>query len=417
MRLPLAGAIVGVGDPSQPPPYDLSQAKANNRYHFYGQDSWRLRPNLTVNFGLGWEFESTLVNRDLTKPAYLAPIYGSDLSATENNNHNFEPAAGFAWNVGKDNKTVIRGGAGIYYDTESLYRRLQERSFIGPVGNGRIQYPSSGLKNIFPGIFYLNGQGALTPVNVGDPLPYSQITNLTLGQFMQIYQQQFPLLQAALAPKNLNDLSVRNIQLSKTGSQLYPLHYPMQRSYQMSVGVQRELTNNLVVSGDFVRRVFVDTLIGEIDQNKYNSFTNGVRSPVIPVCQGAQASDPNAECSTGQITFWTPGGRGVYNGLLLRADKRFSRRFQFTASYALTAQSGLNTIYNYNNYFQSYGPQNARHILNATGVVNLPLGFELGLISYSSEPFAGYCCGPRHRPHRQRRFQRYARSQEFRSMA
>src|SRR5262249_28335939 len=125
-------------------------------------------------------------------------------------------------------------------------------------------------------------------------------------------------------------------------------------------------------------------LIGELDQNRYNRFINGVRSPVIPLCTGTQASDPNAECSQGQITFWTPGGRGVYNALLVRADKRFSRRFQFTASYALTAQSGLNTIYNLDNYNQSYGPQGSRHILSVSGVVNLPLGIELGLISYSA---------------------------------
>jgi hypothetical protein len=110
---------------------------------------------------------------------------------------------------------------------------------------------------------------------------------------------------------------------------------------------------------------------------------NGVRSPVIPLCTGTQAADPNAECSPGQITFWTPGGRGVYNALLVRADKRFSRRFQFTASYALAAQSGLNTIYNLDNYNQSYGPQGPRHILSVSGTVNLPWGFELGLISYS----------------------------------
>jgi hypothetical protein len=383
LKMPLVYGVIGVGDPSQPPPYNLDQAKANNRYHFYAQDSWKIRPNFTLNYGLGWEFESTLVNRDLTKPAYLAPIYGSNLSASQNNYHNFEPALGFAWNVGKDNKTVVRGGAGIYYDTESLYRRLQERSIIGPVGNGRIQFQSSGLKNTFPGIFYLSGQGVPTPVAVGDPLPFAQLTNLTLGQFLQIYNQQFPALQATLAPKNLNDLSVRNIQLSKQGAQLYPLNYPMQRSYQMSLGVQREVTGSLVISADFVRRVFVNTLIGELDQNRYNRFINGTRTPVIPVCTGTQASNPLAECSTGQITFWTPGGRGVYNALLVRAEKRFSRRFQFTASYALQARNGLNTIYNMDNYNQSYGPQGPRHILSLSGVVNLPKGFELGLISYS----------------------------------
>ena len=260
---------------------------------------------------------------------------------------------------------------------------MQERAAIGPIGNGRIQFPSSGLRNIFPGILYLSGAGVPTPVAVGDPLPYSQLTNLTLGQFMQIYNQQFPALQAALAPQNLNDLSVRNIQKTKSAAQLYPLHYPTQRSYQMSLGVQREVTGSLVIGADFVRRVFVNTLIGELDLNRYNRFTNGVRNPVIPVCTGTQAADANAGCSTGQITFWTPGGRGVYNALLVRADKRFSKRFQFTASYALTAQSGLNTIYNMDNYNQSYGPQGSRHILSVSGVVNLPLGFELGVISYS----------------------------------
>jgi hypothetical protein len=383
LKLPMGGAVLGVGDPSQPPPYNLSQAKSNNRYHFYAQDSWRVRPNFTVNYGLGWEFESTLVNRDIPKPAYLAPIYGSDLRATQNNYHNFEPALGFAWNVGKDNKTVVRGGAGIYYDTESLYRRLQERSYLGPVGNGRIQFQSSGLKNIFPGIYYLGSAGPV-PVNVGDPLPYAQLTNLTLGQFMQIYNQEFPALRAALAPKNLSDLSVRTINLAKTGAQLYPLRYPTQRSYQMSIGVQREVAGSVVISGDFVRRVFVNTLIGELDQNRYNRFLNGVRSPVIPVCTGAQSADPTAECSIGQVTFWTPGGRGVYNALLVRADKRFSRRFQGTASYALTSQTGYtSTIYNLDNYNSSLGPQGPRHILNVSGVVSLPWGFELGLISSS----------------------------------
>lgn len=380
LNLPFGGGVVGIGDPSQPPPYNIDQAKNNNRLRFFGQDTWHIKPNFTLNYGLAWEYESTLFNGDLSKPAYLAPIYGDNLSPTRNNTHNFSPSLGFAWNIGKDNKTVIRAGAGIYYDTEELYHRLQERASIGPVGNGRIEFPSTGFTNIFPGIVVITSSG-ITPLPIGASLPSGQLTNLTLGQFNQILSQQLPVVTAALAPVNPNDLSVRNIQIAKTGTDLYPLNYPVDRSYQMDIGIQREITPGMVLTADYVRRVFVDTLFSDIDLNRFNRFINGARTPVIPQCLPAQASDPTVECSNGGITFWTPGGRGVYNALLVKLDKRLTNRIQFTASYALTGQSGINGIQNLDNYFSSYGPQGSRHILNISGVVEMPFGFELGVIS------------------------------------
>ncbi|HXB72430.1 MAG TPA: carboxypeptidase regulatory-like domain-containing protein, partial [Candidatus Acidoferrales bacterium] len=216
LNLPFLGGVVGIGDPSQPPPYNVDQAKLNKRYRLFAQDSWHIKPRFTLNYGLAWSLESTLVNRDLKKPAYLAPVYGSDLSPTNNNFHNFTPSLGFAWTADKSAKTVVRGGFGIYYDTELLYRRLQERAFIGPVGNGRIQFPTTGFTNIFPGIVDINLGGA--PVPIGAPLPSGHIINLTLGQYLQIQQQQAPIISAQLAPKNLNDLSVTSIDINKAGA-------------------------------------------------------------------------------------------------------------------------------------------------------------------------------------------------------
>lgn len=383
MNLPFLGGVIGIGDPGQPPPYNVGQAKINNRAHIFVQDSWRVRPRFTLNYGLAWSFESTLVNRDLSKPAFLAPLYGSDLSPTNNNYHNFSPALGFAWQADRTGKTVVRGGFGIYYDTESLYKRLQERAYTGPVGNGRIQYPATGLKNIFPGIIDIQQGGK--PVPVGAALP-GDLTNMTLAQYLQIQNQQVGPITAALAPKNLNDLSVRNIDISKAGAQLYPKDFPVQRGLHFSLGVQRQLRQDMVLSVDFVRRVYLNFSLGEIDLNRYNRFINGVRSPVIPACTGTQASIVGFECSTGSITFWEPAGRSVYNAMLVRFDKRFSRRYQFTVSYALQDQHGYNTIYNLDNWSQAYGPQNTHNILNASAIVDLPWGFQLGIISATATP-------------------------------
>jgi hypothetical protein len=383
LNLPFAGAVVGVGDPGQPPPYNVDKAKVNSRLRFYGQDSWKIKPRFTLNYGLAWNFESTLVNRDLDKPQYLAPLYGSDLSPTKNNYNNFSPSGGFAWTADKAGKTVVRAGAGLYWETELLWRRLQERAAIGPVGNGRLQIPHTSFTNIFPGIVNLNTS---LPVAIGQALPASgQVTNMTVGQFMQIYNAQIAAVQAQLAPKNLNDLSVRNIQLSKTAGDLYPHEYPVQHSIHMNIGVQRELPGNMILAVDFVRRNFEDTLFGSLDQNRFNRFINGVQTPVIPRCTtAAQSNDPNAQCSNGSITFWTPGGREVYNGLLVKLDKRFSHRYLFGASYAFTDRSSVGTISNLDNYFESYGPTGARHLLNLSGLIDFPGNVQLGIISAMS---------------------------------
>lgn len=382
LNLPFAGAVIGVGDPSQPPPYNVDKAKVNNRMRFFGQDTWKVRPNFTLNYGLAWNFESTLVNRDIDKPKYLAPLYGSDLTPTNNNYNNFSPSFGIAWTLDKSNKTVVRAGAGLYWDTELLWRRLQERAFIGPRGNGRIQFPSTGF--VLPaGVTIIDFGAGGRPVGPGSPIPQS-LTTMTLGQFLQIYNAQIGAINQTFGTLS-NDLSVRNIQLNKSGAQLYPKDYPVQHSYQMNLGIQRDLGHDMVLTVDYVRRVFLNTLLGELDLNRYQRRINGVQSPIIPICaNAAQRADPNAQCSTGGISFWVPGGRGVYNAMLAKLDKRFSKRYLFTASYALTAQSGINGIANMDNYFQTWGPQGAMHILNVSGLVELPWGFQVGLISSMS---------------------------------
>jgi hypothetical protein len=77
-------------------------------YAFFGQDDWKINPRLTLSLGMRWEYES------LPK-AFLA---NPDIPATNtmpSDTNNLGPRVGFAYQMTKDAKTVLRGGYGIYY--------------------------------------------------------------------------------------------------------------------------------------------------------------------------------------------------------------------------------------------------------------------------------------------------------------
>jgi hypothetical protein len=74
--------------------------------------------------------------------------------------------------------------------------------------------------------------------------------------------------------------------------------------------------------------------------------------------------------------------------LLVRADKRFSRRYQLGVSYALQSDTnvyGIQKLYtpitNLNNWMQNVGPSSPRHILNISAIVQIPGGVQVSLIS------------------------------------
>jgi hypothetical protein len=83
----------GFGDPNY-----INTTKRNN---YFIQDTWSVTRRLTLNFGLRYEIElhNPIVPRDL---------------------NNISPRLGFAWSPGRDQKTAIRGGYGIYYSQVNL---------------------------------------------------------------------------------------------------------------------------------------------------------------------------------------------------------------------------------------------------------------------------------------------------------
>ncbi len=117
---------------------------AQNSYEFYGQDSWKIRPNLTITFGLRyslfsppWETNGLQVSPTISLsdwfeqrrsgmlrgiPSNQNPLVSFDLSGPANgkpgfyhwDKKNFAPRLAFAWSP--DTKTTLRAGFGVAYD-------------------------------------------------------------------------------------------------------------------------------------------------------------------------------------------------------------------------------------------------------------------------------------------------------------
>ncbi|MBI4468666.1 MAG: carboxypeptidase regulatory-like domain-containing protein [Acidobacteria bacterium] len=97
----------------------------------YAQDEWRIRPNLTVQYGVRWELN--LAPGEAAGRVYVpdGPIEGSRgpvsfVQAGRWYQHSswkaFAPRVAFAWQPFRDGKTVIRAGYGMAFDTLSTFR-------------------------------------------------------------------------------------------------------------------------------------------------------------------------------------------------------------------------------------------------------------------------------------------------------
>jgi hypothetical protein len=391
LKLPLHSFETTIGS-GMVPWLDFRPHRVLDLYRLYAGDTWRVGPRLTVNAGLAWSYEPNALNHDLTKPSLLAPVLGAGgLNAPTVRFGNFSPTLGFAWTVTRDGKMVVRGGAGRYFDpaASNHFNNLRnERQQLSPFGTGSISVPGSSI----------GWQGST--------LEFRSPTIFTGAQLLSILPDLRAELLQTRNPDN-RDFAVRNIDFTKSGANLYDPSYQTPYAIHFALGVQRELAGGIVLNADVVWKRFIHTFINGIDYNHWNS----ARGPVIPACTQQQRNDVTAVCSNGNLYFDTTIGRARYKGLLVRAEKRFSGRAQFLASYALGSYVGTNgtgvgtseapggRVFGFNNddWFENYGPlpTDLRHILNLSGVANLPWRFQVAfsVSAYSRLPFAPYVSG------------------------
>jgi len=92
-------------------------------YGFFIQDDWKVSERLTLNLGLRWDIfpsQSEVADRMANfDPATQTMILADGGGMVDTEWNNFGPRVGFAYALTGDNKTVLRGGYGIYYSVEN----------------------------------------------------------------------------------------------------------------------------------------------------------------------------------------------------------------------------------------------------------------------------------------------------------
>lgn len=316
LNAPVRDFSMGIGNDILPFD-DPNGNTVNHRWQLYFNDSWKLHPRFTLNYGLAYRYDTNLWNTEAPRPSIIAPLFGEGTAPPNNDTNNLSPRLGFAWDVAGDAKTVVRGGFGLYYDTTIDNLRLFEGADVSPPGSELFLVGADIKSTLLPG-----GDARFGAT------PGSSTGFLTLRDALAI----MGALRADLEARTFASNAATSIEAFQAVSgPLFSTEFQLPYSIQYSIGVQRELPWDMVLQADFNYRKQLHEVL-TYDANFADAVDrDGNSLVIIPGTTFGRNGAPQP------VPYADSSGFSVYKALLLRVNKRFSNRFQMTASYTLAA--------------------------------------------------------------------------------
>jgi hypothetical protein len=252
----------------------------DNQIDLYAGDTWKVKPRVTVTYGLHWLRDTGRSNSDLPAiPALnsLGPGLGAKVRQP---NMNFAPQVGVSWDASSSGKTIVRAGAGLFYDVSAFQiamldrpLRLSQGTFLSTpaacVGGapGEIQWPNAGAAgtSIASGAGIVNTNGTVSPTWCGQSIGLAGPQAIAL-------QQAYQAATAAAAGTNASYIGNAGSFAGPyaNGLSLLSPDYQTPRTAQFNIGIQHELWPGMVLTLDYVRDVTTRTLLG-VDVNQGGS--------------------------------------------------------------------------------------------------------------------------------------------------
>jgi hypothetical protein len=296
-------------------------------YAFFGQDTWRATHKLTLNFGVRYELDRRL-------------------SPVPTGKNNFAPRFGFSWNPGKSEKTIVRGGYGIFY---------------GPIISS-VDYVARSLNEING---YRPIAQVLTTLDTANPLA----TRGPINIYQTLLKQGVIGVPDTIRLITPADLAQFGITFSHVGPRppltvLFRVapDYRNPYSQQTSVGIEHEFRDGWSASLNYLfastRRI---TRARDINLLPAPIGPLGIRdwstAPGHP-CAGAAVVNCFRDPLLLQENQYESTARAFYHGMIIEVTKRVSRGWSLAGNYTLS--KSIDEVTDFNSDFQANDQSNTR---------------------------------------------------------
>ncbi len=266
----------------------------------YFQDDWKVSPRLTLNLGIRYDIETgrhaqndmqsafnmTAINPVCNCPGVVtfAGVNGVPNSNWATDTHNFAPRFGFAWRPFGDEKTVVRGGYGVFFGNPDD----QGFNNSAVLGFATLANLTSANNNLTPALYLKNGVPGVQAPTAADRTP-----SFGVGSGVDFYQY------------------------------LRPMPYSMQSNF----GIQHEY-HSVLISGQYLmnlgRHLTADNLsLNEIPPALWGTSANLQSLRPFPQFTALTMDSPNL-------------GASSYHAFLLWVEKQYKSGLQLLFNYTFS---------------------------------------------------------------------------------
>jgi hypothetical protein len=269
----------------------------SNYFALYAQDSWRLTPNLTINYGLRWEYDQPFVD---------------DNDAIVN--------IDFDWANTRE-PVFVRTGTGDPYEGNPAFRLADDVQYVRDGRFGRGAYRSD-YNDFAPRLGVAWSLNPKTVLRTGGGMYY--VRDIGNAVFDTVRNAPFTIRRDEPAETFRPNLSFEQ-PFARTGAPTFILanQYDEPSTYivQWSLGVQRELMRSMTIDATYFGS-------SGVHLRRLMSYNNPEPS------QLANSNLARPFPKFGSIQVMSAPGHSSYHALYLKVQQRFSRGLSFLSSFS-----------------------------------------------------------------------------------